>query len=459
MHTTNRHPQTEYDVAIMNGRVVDVVGDKITVQNIGIKDGKIAKITNGNLIAKRIIDAKGLLVSPGFIDFHSHIDGNEFSAICMVMQGGTTTLGGERELRSRNISRVEEGFIINQGFFISQSFVLRHAVGIEDPKRPATREEIQAMVALARTFLENGAFGISFALELIPGTSFDELLAVAKVAKEFERPIIVHIRKDGEEGLKYFDEIISVAKLTGVSVQILQLMYMVGIGGVMEAALEIIEDARAQGLDIMADSGVYHAYSACIGTGIFEPGWENEYKNTSIEDLVISSGIHVGEHCTKELFEVMRKDFPQTLVSVFVCDEEAIPVALVKDYVFVSTNAAEGPHYPGVGAPEASGTFPRLLGRYVREKKILSLMEAIKKITICPATRFGLKDIGYIGEGANADLVIFDENTIIDQADFVNRGNPNEPPKGISYVLVNGHVVVEHGKLNKNKKPGRFIKC
>jgi N-acyl-D-amino-acid deacylase len=458
MQTTNRHPHTEFDLVIKNGRVVDVVRETITWQNIGIKDGKIARLTDENMSGKKVIDAKGHLISPGFIDFHSHIDGNEFSAICMAMQGGTTTLGGERELRSNNISRVEEGFIINQGFFISQSFVLRHAVGIEDPKRPATRDEIQAMVALARTFLENGAFGISFALELIPGTSFDELLAIAKVAKEFERPIIVHIRKDGEEGLKYFEEIISVAKLTGVSVQILQLMYMVGIGGVMEAALKIIEDARAQGLDIMADSGVYYAYTACIGTGIFEPGWENEYKNTSIEDLVISSGIHVGEHCTKELFDVMRKDFPQTLVSVFVCDEEAIPVALVKDYVFVSTNAAEGPHYPGVGAPEVSGTFPRLLGHFVREKKTLTLMEAIKKITIYPATRFGLKDIGYIGEGANADLVIFDEDTIIDQSDYVNRGDPNKPPIGISYVIVNGQIVVEHGKLNKNKKPGRFIR-
>jgi N-acyl-D-amino-acid deacylase len=459
MHAINRQPQSEYDLVIINGRVIDVVGEKITLQNIGVKDGIIAKLTDGPMNGKRVIDAKGLLISPGFIDFHSHIDGNEFSAICMAMQGGTTTLGGERELRSKNISRVEEGFVINQGFFISQSFVLRHAVGIMDTKTPATRDEIQAMVELARTFLENGAFGISFALELVPGTSFDELLAMAKVAKEFERPIIVHIRKDGEEGLQYFEEIISVAKLTGVSVQILQLMYMVGIGGVMETALEIIEDARAQGLDIMADSGVYNAYTACVGTGIFEPGWEKEYRNTSIEDLVISSGIHVGEHCTKELFNIMRTDFPQTLVSVFVCDEEAIPVALVKDYVFVSTNAAEGPHYPGVGAPEVSGTFPRLLGRYVREEKVLSLMEAIKKITIYPATRFGLKGIGYVGEGANADLVIFDEKTIMDQSDFVNRGDPNKPPEGIEYVLVNGQIVVEHGKLNKNKRPGRFIRC
>lgn len=450
--------EEDFDLAILNGRVIDVVGEKITAMNVGVRDGKIARLTNGPIRGRRNINAAGMMVSPGFIDFHSHIDGNEFSAECMALQGGTTTLGGERELRSKNISRVEEGFIINQGFFISQSFVLRHAVGIMDPKRPATRDEIAAMVELARTFLENGAYGVSFALELIPGTSFDELLAISRVAKEFDRPILVHIRKDGMEGLQYFEEIISVAKLTGVSVQILQLMYMVGIGGAMEKALEIIEEARTQGLDIMADSGVYHAYTACIGTGIFEPGWEQEYRNTSAEDLVISSGIHVGEHCTKELFDTLRRDFPQTLVSVFVCDEAAIPLALKKDYVFVSTNAAEGPHYPGVGAPEVAGTFPRLLGKYVREDRVLSLMEAVKKITILPARRFGLTDIGYIGEGTNADLVVFNERTIRDRADFVNRGNPNEPPVGIEYVLVNGQVVVDQGRLNRNKRPGRFIK-
>jgi N-acyl-D-amino-acid deacylase len=448
----------EFDLAITGGRVIDVVGEKISTMNVGIRDGRIVRLTNGAIRGRRTINASGLMVSPGFIDFHSHIDGNEFSAECMALQGGTTTLGGERELRSKNISRVEEGFIINQGFSISQSFVLRHAVGIMDPKRPATRDEIAAMVEMARTFLENGAYGISFALELIPGTSFDELLALSKVAKEYDRPILVHIRKDGMEGLQYFEEIISVAKLTGVSVQILQLMYMVGIGGAMERALEIIEDARTQGLDIMADSGVYNAYTACIGTGIFEPGWEQEYRNTSIEDLVISSGIHVGEHCTKELFELLRRDFPQTLVSVFVCDEEAIPVALKKDYVFVSTNAAEGPHYPGVGAPEVAGTFPRLLGKYVREDRVLSLMDAVKKITILPARRFGLKNMGYIGEGTNGDLVLFNERTIRDRADFVNRGNPNEPPVGIEYVIVNGQVVVDQGQLNRSKRPGKFIR-
>ncbi|NLT48960.1 MAG: amidohydrolase family protein [Clostridiales bacterium] len=276
MSDKKNNQKNSYDMAIVNGTVIDVVQEKFVKKNIGITNGKIEKLTTEKISGKEVIDAKGLLISPGFIDFHSHVDGNSYSAACLVKQGGTTTLGGERELSSKSISRVEDGFVINQGFSISQSFVLRRAVGITNPKRPANSEEISAMVDLARRFMEYGAFAICFGLELVPGTSFDEILALSKVAKEYERPIMVHLRKDGKEALQYFEEIIQVAELTGVSVQILQLMYMVGIGGAMPMALEIIEKARAKGLDIMADSGVYAAYSACIGTGIFEKGWEKE---------------------------------------------------------------------------------------------------------------------------------------------------------------------------------------
>ena len=128
---------------------------------------------------------------------------------------------------------------------------------------------------------------------------------MGKIAKEYERPLSVHLRKDGKEALRYFDEIIQVAEETGASIQILQLMYMVGIGGAMGPALEIIEQARGRGLDITADSGVYDAWSACIGTNIFDPGWEEEYKNTSVNDLLIVSGI-LGECCNEDLFIIFE---------------------------------------------------------------------------------------------------------------------------------------------------------
>jgi len=448
----------KYDTVITNGNVIDVINGTVEKKNVGISGDKITAVTSDDLTGASYFDAGGLAVSPGFIDFHSHVDGNVFSGECLVKQGGTTTLGGERELSSKSIDRVENGFIVNQGFSISQSFVLRNAVGVTDPKRPARPREIDAMVDLARRFMEYGAFAICFGLELVPGTSFDELLALSAVAKEYNRPILVHLRKDGREALRYFDEIIKVAGLTGVKVQILQLMYMVGIGGAMPEALRIIEEARNDGLDITADSGLYDAYCACIGTGIFEKGWEKEYGNVSAEDLLISSGIHAGENCSRKLFSELRRDYPQTLVTAFVCDSDAIPMALEKDYVYVSTNAADGPHYPGIGAPEVSGTFPRLLGRYVREKKLLSLVEAIRKITVLPAERFGLKDIGEIKEGMNADIVVFDQERIIDNANFIGLGRPDADPDGIAAVYVNGKLVVDNGCLTKNRKAGKFIK-
>src|SRR5665648_348890 len=450
---------TIYDLVIINGKIIDVIKEIIANKNIGIIKGKIAVLTDKNIIGKIVIDAKGLVVSPGFIDFHSHVDGNLYSASCIVRQGGTTTLGGERNLNSKLIRKIEdEGFIINQGFSISQSFVLRRAVGVTNLNTAASKQEINAMVDLAKRFMEFGAFGICFGLELVPGTSFEELLELSKVAKEYNRPILIHLRKDGREALKCFDEIIKVSEETGVSIQILQLMYMVGIGGTMPYALEIIDNARQRGLDITADSGVYDAFSACIGTGIFEKGWEKEYSNTSVNDLLISSGIHRGEYCNKELFQYLRNEYPETIVTAFVCDTEAIATALKKEYVFVSTNAADGPFYPGIGAPEVSGTYPRLLGQFVRGEKIINLMEAIKKITILPAKRFGLKNIGSIEIGKNADLVIFDKNKIIDKANFVGIGKPDAAPIGIKYVLVNGEIVVNKEGLTENRLSGRLIK-
>jgi N-acyl-D-amino-acid deacylase len=315
------------------------------------------------------------------------------------------------------------------------------------------------MVNLACRFLEHGAFGISFALELVPGTSYHEMLELSRAARDYGRPVLVHLRKDGWEALQYFEEIVSVAEETGVSVQILQLVYMVGINGAMSTALKILDNVREKGFDITADTCLYDAFSVCIGTGVFDDGWENEYGNTSVNDLLISSGIHMGKYCDEELFRYLRREYPETLVSAFVCDHEAITMALKKDYVYVSTNAADGPHYMGVGAPEISGTFPRLLGRYVRENGDLSLLEAVKKITVLPARRYGLADmIGSLEPGKNADVVIFDPGTIMDRADFVDSGSPDAPPDGIAYVIVNGSVVVKGRELTENTGRGRLIK-
>lgn len=458
MPVNTSETQVLYDLVILNGTVIDVIEERFIKANIGVSEGKISVITPEGIIGRQSIDAAGKMVSPGFIDFHSHVDGGIYAAECLVRQGGTTTLGGERNLNGTVIKNiVENGFIINHGFFVSQPFVLRDAVGIKSLHVGASDKEIGAMVELAARFMEFGACGICFPLELIPGVSTKELTELSKVAKAYNKIVTIHLRKDGMEALDTLDELFEMAIKTGVKLHLLQLMYMVGIANAMPKALELIDQAYQSGIDVTADSGVYDAFTVCVGTGVFDEGWEKSYPGKSYANLMVSSGLHAGEPCSEALFLDLRKNSPSTLITAFVGDSDAVTMALKKDYIYVSTNAVDGPFYPNSGAPEVAGTFPRLIGRHVRERQDITLMEAIKKITILPARRFGLSEIGSIEVGKNADLVIFNFDTIIDKANYINFGKPDAPPLGIDYVLVNGSVVVRTGELTTNRNSGRFV--
>ena len=449
-----------FDLAVTGGTVIDVVGGRYLRANVGIREGKIVCVTEQDIRGARQIDAAGYLVSPGFIDFESHVDGDAYAAQCILRQGGTTTLGGIRRLNGKLIRKIaEEGFLINQGFFVSQAFVLRDAVGIKNPYAPASPREIGAMVDLAARFMECGAFGICFPLELAPGVTRKELLAISQVAKDYDRVVSVHLRKDGIEAVAALDEVFEVAARTGAKLNLLELTYMAGMCGAMPAVLDAMEQARHSGIDITGSSQMYPHFTVCIGTGVFDGGWEKGYSGADYSDLLVSSGIHAGERCTQELFFHLRKERPSTLVTAFVGEEAAVRQALEKDFVFISTNAADGPFYPSNGAPEVAGTFPRLLGRYARDLGCISLMEAVRKITILPARRFQLEDRGSIEPGKRADIVIFDEKTILDRADFMDRGRPDEPPLGIHCVVVNGTVALEDGIVRSDVKAGRLLFC
>lgn len=450
-----------YDIVIKNGSIIKFNPDYILQnQNIGILNGVIHNISKGDILGKNVIDATGKIVSPGFIDFHSHVDGNNFSAERVMLQGATTTIGGERSFDWKAVKKIyESGFIINQGFFISHSFTLRRAAGIENPYHSANDRENRDMLMLAEKFLESGSFGIHFGLEFVPGTSEAEIIQLAELAKRYDRIIIMHLRKDGYEALESLDEIIRIAEKTGASVHILHLMYMVGFKGIMELALEKIRGARARGLDITADTGLYEAFPSCIGSPILDSGWEKHYgKGISEKNLMISSGINAGQFCDKKSFKYLRENFPRTLITAFVCDESEIIRALCEDYVFVSTNASDGPHFENMGHPETVGTFPRLISKFVKKERTINLIEAVKKITLYPAERFGIKNKGNILETYDADFVIFDYDTIEDKADYVGKGNPNMLSSGIEWVIVNGNVVLQSDGEIRNRYAGRIIK-
>ena len=448
-----------YDIAINGGKVCFFNPDHFDDCNIGIKDGKICAITRKAIRANKIIEVKNKIVAPGFIDFHSHVDGKLYSGECMVLHGATTTIGGERGFNSGIMRKLHEnGFVINQGNYVSHSFLLRKAVGIHNPYSCANKIEIRFMMELAEEFFRNGAFGIHFGLEFVPGTSIEEILLLASVAAKYGKPIIIHSRKDGKEALKSIKEVIEISRQTNAPIHILHLEYMVGYDGVMEKALEMLNNAIEKGADVSADTGLYDAFPTCIGSSILDEGWQRKYRQgTNYENLIISSGLFAGKKCTKMDFEYLRNMLPNTLVTAFVLDVEPIVHALKEPFIFVSTNGADGPHYIGAGHPETAGTFPRLIRKYVREDKVISLIEAIKKCTYNPSKRFGIKNKGCIKKGYDADLVIFDYDTIFDRADYINYGDPNEPPIGIEYVLVNGKIVVQNGSLSGEKNAGRVL--
>ena len=453
----------EYDLVIKGGNVICFDKDGILQDtNIGICEGVIKKITKKPISGTVEIDASNKYVSPGFIDFHSHINGRKFSAECMLRQGATTTIGGERIFASSIIRVIEtDGFLINHGFYISYSFTLRRAVGIQDPSQKASKTEIDNMIKLAERFFEFGVLGIHFSLEYAPGTEEEELVEILKSAKKYKKVAMIHLRRDGYRAAESLEEIIRVAKATGAAIHILHTMYTAGYDKLLDHFLMRIDEARAEGCDITADTGVYAAYPTFVGSLIFREGWEKGYQEgTSESNLLVSSGIHIGEFCSKELFEYIRKNFPTTLITAFVYDQGQIPKALSPKYMMVSTNGAYGPHMKNIGHPEGAGTFPKLISQYVREQHILSLTDAIKKITYMPAQRFQLANKGNIKPEMDADITIFDLDKIEAKASYVNFSDPNSPPEGIEYVIIGGHLILENGKIKAgSENHGKLIKA
>lgn len=298
-----------YDLVIKNGCVLSFRPEPQFQQaDIGIKNGKLHKIcpaencpaSSGNspLAGKKTLDAAGCVVSPGFIDFHSHVDGNTYAAECLVRQGATTTMGGERNFDGSIINQIRDhGFLMNHGFYLSHAFTLRNAVGIFDPHRPANEKEIQIMLRLAEKFFQSGSFGIYFGLELAPGTSKREMTALSELARHYDKKILVHLRKDGLEALDAVSEAIENAAASNGSIHILHLMYMAGHKELMAKCLELIKRAIEKGIDISADTGLYDAFPAYIGAPILD-GIEN--KGNLLEgfdaDLVIFDYSEIADH-------------------------------------------------------------------------------------------------------------------------------------------------------------------
>lgn len=452
-----------WDIVIKNGKLVNPEKENITYGNIGISGGKISIITDKDIKGKEEIDARNKIVCPGFIDIHAHIDGDIGCARLSLVQGVTTTVGGNCgggpvDLKKFFDEQDKKGFLINQAQFIGHSFSLREMVGVTDPYTSSTSSQIKCMEELAEKAFKEGAIGLSFGLEYTPGASFDEVIALSRIASKYGRLVSIHTRLSAPDDLDSLREAIKIAELTGASIQISHLVYQYG-AGVMSEAIDIINNARKSGLNIWADSGMYTSFATHIVTSVFDEdhiksfGWEFNH-------MFIVSGKYKGQSLTEELYRSMRDNKEDAVIICFTGVEDEIYEALLSDYVMLSSDT--GPSPTGnidECHPQNAGSFPRFFRKMVREQKCISIIEAVKKCTLVPAVALGLSNKGRLKVGTDADIVIIDMERIVDKSDFLDKGRPDAYPEGIDYVIVNGKIVVEEGKIREGILPGKSIRA
>jgi len=445
-----------FDIVIIGGLLIDPETRTRCIGNVGINDGKIAIITQEDIQGSQEFHVPGRVVCPGFIDMHGHVDLDEYCGELSLKQGITTTVGGNCGLSPLDIHsffavQEEQGFIINQAELIGHSMSLREAVGAIDPLKPATAEQLSQMEYLVEKAFEEGACGLSLGLSYAPGTSNHEMINLSKIAARYGRIIAVDTRMITGIDMYSLVEVIDIARQTGARMQVSHLVYQYGTG-VMDEALAVIDRARADGIDIRFDSGMYTQWATHIGAVLFSEEYM-ELNGWKLEDILVITGKYNGQRLTMEIYCDLRANDPHAAVVVFTGIEEEIYMALDHPYAMPSTDT--GSYAPGEGHPQIAGSFPRYFRKMVVERYQLNLIEAVCKATLLPAQTLGFNSKGRLQQGMDADIVVFDIHHINDKADF---GLPDASPEGIDYVFINGKVALDHGNII-DKSAGQAVRC
>jgi N-acyl-D-aspartate/D-glutamate deacylase len=461
-----------FDVVIANGRVMDPESGLNAIQNVGIRAGKIVAISNEPLQGKRTIDAKGLVVAPGFIDMHEHgqeprnyqFQAHDGVTTSLELEGGTADIDGwyaSREGKSLINYGVSIGHIPVRLTILAKTNLQRGFLEKPNPTelaaqdaaahRQATPEElIQLKEALDHGF-RSGALAEGMGVNYTPGASHWEIVEAFRVAAKYGASVHVHLRyaggKEPETGLSALEEVIGAAAATGAPLHVVHITSM-GLKYTPQL-IAMVEGAQKRGLDVTTECYPYTAGSTYLESAIFDPGWQ-ERQEITFHDV---QWAETGERLTAETFEKYRK--VGGVVVIHSIPEEAARTAIANPMVMV---ASDGMPITGPKVhPRGQGTFSRVLGHYVREEKTLDLMTALRKMTLMPAQRLEkrapmFKDKGRIRVGADADITVFDPNRVIDKATFEE---PLQYSEGIQFVLVNGVLVVNDGRLVDGVFPGR----
>ncbi|MCC6585782.1 MAG: amidohydrolase family protein [Bryobacterales bacterium] len=448
-------PAETYDLVIANGRVMDPASGLDAIRYVAISAGKIAAISDKSLAGKRVIDAKGLVVSPGFIDMHQHGQTEE-NYWLKARDGVTTAL--ELEI---GVEPVAKWYAERQGkavvnYGASVSHVIARMGVMKDTgawlpkdnaiKKVATAEERKAIRDRLDRGLAEGALGIGFGFGYTPAAGVEELLAMFEVAAKYKRPAYIHMRYGslGEPGLPAsLHEVFGYAAMTGAPLHIVH----IGASSTtrFDVAMDLIARAKKHGIDVSMESYPYVAGMTRIETSIFDEGFQERLGLPYNKMLWVNTG----EWLNEETFRKYRKQ--GGYVATFTNTEEMIRKNMAHPEIIV---ASDGILENGKGHPRVSGTYARVLGKYVREEKALPLMLALKKMTTMPAERLHLSNKGRLQVGKDADVTVFNPATVIDKSTFSNAALPSE---GIPFVVVNGVVVVDNGKLVDGAKPGRAV--
>ena len=454
-----------YDLAILNGRVMDPESGLDAIRNVGIRAGKIAAISTTSLSAKSTIDAKGLVVAPGFIDLHEHGQeprNYEFQA----RDGVTTSL--ELELGTDDVDRwyaAREGkSLINFGVSIGHMRVRMKVLGDllstmlptgDAADRAATPAELFEITADMERGFRRGAVAEGMGVNYTKGATHWEIVEMFRIAAKYGASVHVHLRygglKEQNTGLAALEEVLAAAAATGAPLHVVHVTSM-GLKYTPQL-ISMIRGAQQHGLDVTTECYPYTAGSTELQSAIFDPGWQ-ENMGITYKDVQWSG---TGERLTAETFEKYRKQ--GGIVVIFSIPEEAARTAVADPIVMIASDGM-----PITGAkvhPRGQATFSRVLGHYVREEKALDLMTALRKMTLMPAQRLEkrapiFKDKGRVRVGADADITIFDPARVIDKATF---DEPLQYSEGILFVLVNGVLVVNNSRLVEGVHPGRAARA